>query len=363
MTALIGMFKLFADSIRWAGLWAWRLITAPFLFLWWFVKSIGLAIAATPGVLWRLPIRGYRRLMRARDWLLAKVEYLQAESAKWKTTFNIMKSPYSGLRALGFTPQMAASLLIGASAVTSGVVVNETLLSEPSFANGDPGQYDAPHDAPRIVAEEGYNTLRIDLGTVPVSEISISNVSIGNVYTNSALPSGATTTIDIGGNGTAGTYLEIGTLVFERNRCDTLTLTDVQAHTLTIEDNASDGQSIAPSAGTIRNRAVIGGHHQAETMGTQGGTYDRIWINAPTSTVNGKIDKLTISNAYTRGGACWLHRIKAGEVIIRLNEITMGDGLVLKDFVVETSVTASVITQNGNTEIILARASTVTADS
>jgi len=363
MTALIGMFKLFADSIMWAGLWAWRLSTAPFLFIWWFVKSIGLAVAATPGILWRLPIRGYRRLIRVRDWLLARVEYLQAESAKWKTTFNIMKSPYSLLRGMGFTPQMAASLLIGASAVTSGVVVNETLLSEPSFARGDPGQYEAPHDAPRVVAVEGYNTLRIDLGTTPVSEIDISNVSIGNVYTNSALPSGATTAIDVGGSGVANTYLEVGTLIFERNRCDTLTLTDVRAHKLTIEDNASDGQSIAPSAGTIRNRTVIGGHHQAEKMGTQGGTYDRLWIQAPTSTVNGKIDKLTISNAYTRGGGCWLHRIKAGEVVIRLNEVGMGNGLVLKDFTVETSVTASVITQTGNVEVLMARAATVTADS
>ena len=98
-------------------------------------------------------------------------------------------------------------------------------------------------------------------------------------------------------------------------------------------------------------------------MGTQGGTYDRLWIQAPTSTVNGKIDKLTISNAYTRGGACWLHRIKAGEVIIRLNEVGMGDGLAAKDFTIATSVTASVITQTGNVEVLMARAATVTADS
>ena len=216
------------------------------------VRSIALAIRATPGALYRVPIRAYRRLVLFRNWLLAKVEYLQAESAKWKTTFNIVKSPYSGLRALGFNPQMAASLLIGASAIGTTAVAVEAM-SPPSFANGDSGIYDAPHDEPRVVAVEGYNTLRIDLGTIPVSEIDISNVSIGNVYTNSALPSGATTTIDIGGNGAAGTYLEVGTLVFERNRCDTLLLTDVKAHTLTIEDNASDGQSIAPSAGTIRH--------------------------------------------------------------------------------------------------------------
>jgi hypothetical protein len=327
------------------------------------VRGIILTIRATPGALYRVPIRAYRRLVMFRNWLLAKAEYLQAESAKWKTTFTIVKSPYSLLRGMGFTPQMAASLLIGASAVTGGVVVNETLLSEPSFANGDPGLYDAPHDAPRVVAVEGYNTLRIDLGSIPVSEILINSVSVGSVYTNSALPSGATTAIDVGGNGAAGTYLEVGTLVFERNRCDQLLLTDVQAHTLIIEHNFSDGQSVAPSAGTIRNRAVIGGHHQAEKMGTQGGTYDRIWISAPTSAVNGKIDKLTISNAYTRGGSCWLHRIKAGTVEIRLNEIGMGDGLALKDFTVETSVKASVITQTGNVEALVARAATVTADS
>ena len=60
-------------------------------------------------------------------------------------------------------------------------------------------------------------------------------------------------------------------------------------HTLNVIGNASDGQSIAPSPGTARMRAIGGGHHQADEMTTSGGTYDRIWIQAPSSGVNGKI--------------------------------------------------------------------------
>ena len=99
------------------------------------------------------PVSAYRKVLLGRDWLLAKVEYLQTESAKWKTTFSILKAPYSLLRSMGFSPQMAASLLMASTAVGGGVVVNETLLSERSFANGDSGTYNAPADVPTSYVE------------------------------------------------------------------------------------------------------------------------------------------------------------------------------------------------------------------
>jgi len=360
MFALTQFVKLEIRAARWAGSMLWKLVTAPFLVLWWFAKSFGLAVAATPGILWQLPVRGYRRLMRARDWLLVKVEFLQAESAKWKTTFSILKSPYSLLRGLGFTPQMAASLLIAGTAVGSGVVAAE-VMSPPSFAAGDPGVYDAPNDAP-ILYNESFNTLRVALGTTAVKEILISDVTAGTAFTGSALPSGATTTIDVGGDASVNTWLLVGELVFEQNRCDTLRLKNISTHELTISDNLSDGQSISPGAGTIRNRSILGGHGMAQAMSTNGGLYDRVHISPPTSGTNGQVDKLVLSNIYTKGGECRLNRIKAGSITIRLNEIGGDSNLATKALQVEDTVTASVITLDGNVEAAFAVAATQTMD-
>ena len=101
----------------------------------------------------------------------------------------VLRSPYSLLRTMGFSPQMAVSFLVAGSAVGGGVVVNETILAERSFNRGDSGVYTAPLDAPTEYVE-GSNTLRIDLGSTPVRAITIENVSVGTVFTGSALPSG-----------------------------------------------------------------------------------------------------------------------------------------------------------------------------
>ena len=326
-----------------------------------FCRRLFRAIVATPGMVFiHGPVGLYRRIVRLRNWALGKIEYLQSESAKWKATFNILKSPYSLLRAMGLSPQMAMSFLLAGSAVGGGVVVNETLLAEKSFANGDSGVYSAPEDVP-VVWEEGSNTLRIDLGTTPVREITIENVSVGTVFTGSALPSGEQNVVQIGGNAISGgtnTRLEIGHLVFEKSRCKKLELSDIQTHTLILRGNASDGHSIAPSAGTSRMLAIGGGHHQAEAMVTSGGTYDRIWIQAPTSAVNGKIGKLTLSNLYTKGGICHLSRITAGTIEILLNEIGEGNGFATKEFSVGTTVTAANITIEDNVEVTIAEPAT-----
>ena len=307
------------------------------------------------------PIRFYQRVVRGRDWILGVVERANAESAKWKTIFNIAKSPYSLLRALGFSPQMAVGLLTVTATAGSGVVVNETLLAERSFAAGDSGVYSAPLDVPTSYSEK-ENTLRIDLTTTPVREITIENVSVGTVFTGSALPSGEQNVVDIGGNvvtGGTNTRLEVGHLIFERSRCKKLELSDIQAHTLIVRGNASDGQSIAPVAGTSRMRAIGGGHHQAEAMITSGGTYDRILIQAPTSAVNGKVDKLTLSNLYTKGGICALYRMNIGTLEILLNEIGEGNGFATKEFTIATTVTAANMTIEDNVEVSIAEPATL----
>jgi hypothetical protein len=328
--------------------------------------SLYLGIKASPMAVVRSPITFYRKVIKVRNWLLEKIEYLNSESAKWKTTFNIMRSPYLLLTKLGFSPQMALGLIFAGSTVGGGVLVNETILAERSFTNGDPGVYAAPHDVPVSYVtdpeEDGYNTLRIDLGATSVREITIENVSVGTVFTGSTLPSGEQNVVDIGGNvisgGGTSTRLEVGHLIFEKSRCKKLTLSDIQAHTLIVRGNASDGQSIAPSAGTSRMRAIGGGHHQAEAMIHSGGTFDRIWIQAPSSGVNGKIGKLRLSNLYTKGGECLLSRITAGTVEILLNEVGMGNGFATKEFAITTTVTAANITIEDNVEVTIAEPAT-----
>jgi len=344
---VLGLAVLHRAIIRWS--------IAAF---WWTVRL--------PGVLWQSPLKTYRSVIRGRDWLLALVASLQAESQKWKTTFNILKSPYSLLRAFGLSPQMAATMLIGASTVGTGVIVNETILDGRSFSAGDAGVYLAPGDAPVSYVtdpeEPGYNTLRIDLGSTPVRAITIENVSIGTVFTGSALPSGVQNAVEVGGvvssSGFTGTRLEVGHLVFEKSRCKKLELSDIQAHTIIVRGNASDGQSLAMSPGASRMRAVGGGHHQAEAMLHSGGTFDRIWIQAPTSGVNGKVDKLTLSNLYTKGGPCKLHRMNIGTLEILLNEIGEGNGFATKEFTIATNVTGAVITVEDNVEVTIAEPAT-----
>ena len=318
-------------------------------------------------------IAAYKRVCIWRDWIFAKIEYLNGESAKWRRAFTIAKSPYSLLRAMGFSPQMAIGLLAVGSTAGTGVVVNETVLAERSFSNGDSGVYLAPLDAPTFFDEKD-NTLRINLGAVPVREITIENVSAGTIYSGdeagakvSALPStcgsngstACTEAVLISGNPTVtgdnaftGTRLQIGTFVIEKSRCKSMDFSEIDAHTIVIEHNASDGQSITQTSGNARNRAIGGGHHQAEAMVTSGGTYDRIWIDAPNSGVNGRIGTLTLSNLWTKGGSCTFKNMDIGVLKIRQNEVGHDGNLVTKEFQVGTTVTGANWTVTDNVELI-----------
>ena len=341
-----------------------------------FFAKIGRGIWAAPMGVLRIPIRVYRRIVAIRNWVLAKVTYLNEESAKWKTTFNILKSPYSLLRAFGLSPNAAIGLLAIGGTAGTGVVVNETILVDRSFRNGDAGIYAAPIDTPSAALEEMLafrkenkddNTLRIVLGVVPVREIRIENVSVGTVYANSALPASTghtsaggtaatSTAVLIGGtvvSGGTSTYLEIGEMILEKSRCSQLYFDNTTAHTINVIGNASDGQSINTSPGTSRMRAIGGGHHQAEAMAVNGGSYDRIHIDAPTSAVNGKIGSLVLSNIFSEGGACVFDRMKIGTLTISLNEIGVANGFAHKDFKIHQSVTAANWNVSDNVEVVI----------
>ena len=318
-------------------------------------------------------LNAYRKVCAWRDWIFGKIEYLNGESAKWRRAFNIAKSPYSLLRALGLNPQMAIGLLAVGSTAGTGVIVNETVLAERSFSNGDSGVYLAPTDAPTFFDEKD-NTLKINLGAVAVREIKIENVSAGTIFSGdeagqkvSALPStcgsngstACTEAVLISGNPTVtgdnaftGTRMKIGTFVIEKSRCKTMDFSDIDAHTIIVEHNASDGQSITQESGNARNRAIGGGHHQAEAMVTSGGTYDRIVIDAPNSGVDGKIGTLTLSNVFTSGGSCTFKMMDVGVLKIRQNEVGHDSNLVTKEFQI-SGVTGANWEVTDNVELIL----------
>ena len=310
------------------------------------------------------PMRSYNKVKVWRDKILDTVNYRQSESAKWKALFTTLKAPYSLLRGLGLNPQMAATFLFAGSVATTGVVAAEVMEGR-SFSRGDSGNYEASLvggilDIPTSY-EEGDNTLMISLGNTPVREITIENVSVGSVFTGSALPSGQQNVVDVGGNvvtGGTNTRLEVGHLIFENSRCKKLELIDVNAHTINIIGNASDGQSIAPSPGTARMLAIGGGHHQADSMVTSGGTYDRIHIQAPTSGVNGRVGTLRLSNLYTKGGICALYKLTIGTLDVLTNEVGEGNGFSTKEFVVATSVTGANINITDNVEVTIAEPAT-----
>ena len=354
-----GVMPASRTSTSWLWWFTREMLMVPVWVIRTFLKEIWTVAKTTYRLILRSPRQTYNKFVFYRDWVMVKVEYLQGESNKWKNFFTTLKAPYSLLRAMGFSPQFATSILAAGSIAGGGVAVAE-VLEPPSFSAGHTGIYNAPSDIPSFW-EEQYNTLRIDLGAIPVSEISISNVSAGTSFTGGAIPANETTVLQVGGNPTAenftATWLEVGTLNFERNRCKTLTLSDINAHTINIIGNSSDGQSISVSAGSAaanRQIGIGGGHHQADAMITEGGLYDRIWLQVPISGQNGRINTLTLKNIWTRGADCELSRIKVGELNIIQNETGHDESFLTKEFVVETSVTAAHTNIIDNIEMLIA---------
>ena len=327
-------------------------------------------------------INAYRKVCVWRDKVFSLIERLNTESAKWKRTFNILKSPYSLLRALGLNPQMAIGLLAVGSTAGTGVIVNETVLAERSFSNGDSGVYLAPLDVPTSFDEQD-NTLAINLGDIPVREITLKNISVGEIYSGdeagqkvSAIPSVCDAT-DPAKTGNAkcpavlisgkpavaasgdtpafvATRLEVGELIVERSRCFSMDFSDLDVHTILVEYVSADGISIYQTPGSGANRAVMGGHHSASAMETSSGTYDRIVITSPNSGVNGRVGKLTLSNGFTKGAAgCVFKNMEVGTLKIIQNEVGNDSNLVTKEFKIHDTVKGANWVVRENVELIL----------
>ena len=329
------------------------------------IKQVLQLIKASPKAILYSPISFYKEVKLFRDWLFAKIEYLNAESAKWHKFFMVMKSPYSLLRSMGVNPQMAIAILGIGSTTAVGVGVAE-VIEQRSFANGDSGIYLAPENVPSEELERELawrkdnpsdNTLRVILNETPVEKLSISSVNIGTSYASngepSALPENKTEAILIDGN---GTRIEVGKLTFSRNSCKTLALSDINANKITIQDNQADGLSIYQTAtSTQPNLRVSGGNYMADLLETKGGTYDRLWI-APLDSMTSsktKVNEIILDNIVSSGGTCDLKKLDIGELVIQFNRIGGDSNLVTKAFTVTTTVRSANWDVLGNIEVVM----------
>lgn len=314
-----------------------------------------------------LAIQAYKKGLIIRDYVMAKVDYLDQESKKWHRFFQVMASPYNLLLKLGFSPQMAMSFLAVGSTVGTGVVVNETILAERSFSNRDAGVYLAPSEIPNSELEEQFkeevttNTLRVLLNDTPVETIDISNVNVGTSYASngqpSALPTGKTEAILIDGN---NTRIEIGKLIFSRNSCKTLNLENINANKVTIKDNQADGLSVYQTASsTIPNLRVSGGYFMSDLLQTEGGLYDRLHISPLDSMTTSKtyVNQLNLTNIVSSGGSCDLKKLDIGELEITFNRIGGDNSLVTKALTVSSTVTSANWVVDGNIEVLMGEVS------
>ncbi len=329
------------------------------------IKEFISLVKASPKAILYSPISFYKEVKTFRDWLFKKIEYLNAESAKWHKFFMVLKSPYSLLRSMGVNPQLAVAILGIGSTTAVGVGVAE-VIQERSFANGDSGIYLAPTNLPSEELERELawrkdnpsdNTLRVILNSTPVDKLSITSVNLGTSYASngqpSALPSGKTEAILLDGN---GTRIEIGKLTFSRNSCKTLNLESINANKITIKDNQADGLSIYQTAtSTQPNIRHSIGTFGADLLETTGGTYDRLWI-APLDTMTSsktKINELLLENIVSSGGTCDLRKLDIGELIITWNRIGGDNSLLTKAFTLSTTVAAASFDVSGNIEVLM----------
>ena len=320
-----------------------------------FLKKCIRAIIATPRKIIMGPVVLYRRLAKIRNWIFDKIEYLNAESKKWATVFKVIMSPYSLLLKMGFSPNMALSVLAVGGIASGGAVVNETLLAEKTFENRVAGEYFAPNNVPtQVFTDERYNTLLVTISSTPLDSLILSATSLGTIYGGS-LPGSATTAIDIGG--TPANRLTIADLTIERLRCKQLKIFETNINTLRVTNNMADGISIGVSAGSglsNRPRSVIMGNHGAAKLEQSGGTFDRFVVSVANGITDASIGELILSDTLTRGGLCRISYADVGNLTLDSNIIGSGSGIGAKDFVLESTTTSQHTTLSQNLEMAIA---------
>jgi len=92
----------------------------------------------------------------------------------------------------------------------------------------------------------------------------------------------------------------------------------------------------------------------ADLLQTEGGTYDRIWLDTGSlTTTNAKINKLVLSNIVSSGGTCVIRQADIGELTVQFSQIGHDSNLTTKEFTVQSSTLASIWEVNNNYEVLL----------
>ena len=141
--------------------------------------------------------------------------------------------------------------------------------------------------------------------------------------------------------------------MYERVTCKQMTVSNVNAHKIVIKENISDGQSIAQTSGNQRDLRISGGYDMAKELKTEGGRFDRIWLDTDTATSTPKINKLILSNIVTKGGTCDLKNLNVGLLTIQYNATGHDQNFTTKEFTVATTTKANIWDVTNNIEVLL----------
>jgi hypothetical protein len=97
----------------------------------------------------------------------------------------------------------------------------------------------------------------------------------------------------------------------------------------------------------------------AKELKTEGGTYDRIWLDTGSLTsTNAKINKLNLSNIVSKGGTCVIRQADIGSLTIQYNATGHDQNFATKEFQVQSSTKASIWQVDNNTEVLLTEPTT-----
>ena len=97
----------------------------------------------------------------------------------------------------------------------------------------------------------------------------------------------------------------------------------------------------------------------AKELNTEGGTYDRLWLDTGIITsTNAKINKLNLSNIVSKGGTCVIRQADIGLLTIQYNTTGHDQSFATKEFTIQSSTVASVWQVDNNTEVLLTEPAT-----
>jgi hypothetical protein len=197
---------------------------------------------------------------------------------------------------------------------------------------------DGPNPGNTPVAQRTDNTLHIPISGSVNQDIVITNALAGP-------PDTGDNTLHI----TSTDELRMGVLTLSGSTCRDLTVRDSEIGLLTLTGNRADGNSFG-STPTTTVAVVIPTTPSDDPLVYDGDGYDRILID--TGADGGLIRDLTISASSLTSAPCVIEGVHANELRILDNTFGQGNGLVDKDFKIESSVLVGSVTSTNNDELL-----------